>query len=100
MNKEEFIEIAKQIEIHIHNNKDYKACIGLGYFTERFNEVYEKLAIQNSWLPFKGFAKPSFRSWRYTNCTKTIFGKWRYNGTKYNNEDLFDRYKQEFKVKP
>ena len=45
--KEQFIELAKMIEIHIQKSVDYKACIGTGYFTERFNEVYKKYLESN-----------------------------------------------------
>lgn len=48
MNKEEFIEIAKLIEIHIQNDGDYEACIGMGYFTERFNNVWTKFNKLNT----------------------------------------------------
>jgi len=42
LTKDEFIEIAKIVEIHIQKSTDYKACIGTGYFSERFNEAYNK----------------------------------------------------------
>lgn len=45
--KEQFIELAKMIEIHIQKSVDYKASIGTGYFTERFNEVYKKYLESN-----------------------------------------------------
>lgn len=45
--KEQFIELAKMIEIHIKKSVDYKASIGTGYFTERFNEVYKKYLESN-----------------------------------------------------
>jgi uncharacterized protein YutD len=45
--KEQFIELAKMIEIHIQKSVDYKASIGLGYFTERFNKVYKKYLESN-----------------------------------------------------
>ena len=44
MSKEEFIKIAKAVEVHIQNSSDYKACIGLGQFTERFNEVWDNIS--------------------------------------------------------
>jgi len=46
-NKEQFIELAKMIEIHIQKSVDYQASIGTGYFTERFNEVYKKYLESN-----------------------------------------------------
>jgi len=45
--KEQFIELAKMIEIHIQKSVDYQASIGTGYFTERFNEVYKKYLESN-----------------------------------------------------
>ena len=37
--KEKIIEICKIVEVHIQKSEEYQACIGMGYFTERFNEV-------------------------------------------------------------
>ena len=45
--KEQFIELAKMIEIHIQKSVDYQASIGTGYFTERFNEVYKNYLESN-----------------------------------------------------
>ena len=44
MDYKKFIEIAKIIELCIQNDKDYKECIQIGYFTERFNNVYKKVS--------------------------------------------------------
>ena len=41
MDKEEFYKIAKIIEIEIQSGKNYSQCIGMGYFTERFNDAWE-----------------------------------------------------------
>lgn len=48
LSQEEFIEIAKIVEIHIQKSSDYQACIGTGYFSERFNEAYKKYKQQNN----------------------------------------------------
>jgi len=60
MDKEEFYKIAKIIEIEIQSGKNYSQCIGMGYFTERFNDAWEQVkklnkpAVSNNEV---GFAK-------------------------------------------
>ena len=41
--KEKIIEICKAVEIHIQKSEEYQACIGMGRFTERFNEIIHVL---------------------------------------------------------
>ena len=48
MSKEEFIEVAKLVEIHIQSDPAYKASIGLGYFSERFAKAYNKYLSKSS----------------------------------------------------
>jgi len=47
MDKEEFYKIAKIIEIEIQSGKNYSQCIGMGYFTERFNDAWEQVKKLN-----------------------------------------------------
>lgn len=54
LSREEFIEIAKNVELCIQNDWDYKGSISQGYFTERFNGAWKKYLRSSIGVPEEG----------------------------------------------
>jgi len=54
LSREEFIEVAKTVELCITHDYDYKGLISQGYFTERFNTAWKKYLRSSIGVPEEG----------------------------------------------